>query len=208
MRFDFDWVYLRSAVATTAISLVLGLSLLLFSFNYLTEAEEQREETQRNLYSLTSKYQKARRDKHLINDYLVPYRRLVQMGMVGKEDRLNWVDTLRASVQALQVPRMQFQFSPQQRFDKGIMDAGSQLVVYSSRMKLDVGLLHEIDLLRLVAELERQIPALFTVDSCSINPVSGERVYTADQHNLNVRCDLLWFTIDSGHQMAAMETGP
>lgn len=120
--------------------------------------------------------------------------------MVGKEDRLNWVDSLRTSVQVLQVPRMHFQFSPQVRFDKGLIDAGSQLKLYSSRMNLEVGLLHEIDLLRIFAELERKIPSMFTIDSCEIEPVDEMFFYAVDRHNLNVRCELLWFTFNFAAQ--------
>jgi len=208
MQFNLDWAYLKPATLTTVITLLLGSSLLAFSFNYLIEAEEQLNTTERKLSSLTSKYRKTLRDKELINNFLTPYQRLQQRGIAGKENRLNWVDTLRASVQALQVPRMYFQFAPQQIFKNGIIDASSKLKVYSSRMKLDVGLLHEIDLLRLLDDLERQIPSMFTIDSCSIDLIGKEFGYVAEQPNLNINCELLWFTIDLGSQTVITEIGP
>ncbi len=208
MRFNVDWAYLKMAIVISAIVFLSGALLMIFSVNYRLDAEEQLATEQRELYALSSKYRKARQDKILIDNYLPHYYQLEQQGMVGKERRLNWVDTLRASVKLLEVPHMYFQFAPQRVLQKNIISAGSDLVVNTSRMKLDVGLLHEVDLLQLFSELEQQVTGMFHIDSCSMALIGKDIVLSADHSNLNVSCDLQWFTIDFGVQQVATEMGP
>ncbi len=207
-QFNVDWAYLKTAVVISVITFLSGALLMTFSADYRAEAEERLTTEQRELYTLSSKYRKVRQDKILIDSYLPHYYQLEELGMVGKERRLNWVDTLRASVKSLEVPHMHFQFAPQRVLQKNIIRAGSNLVVNTSRMKLDVGLLHEIDLLRLFSELEHQVTGMFHVDSCSIELIGREITLAADHSNLNVSCDLQWFTIDFGVAQVAMEMGP
>lgn len=195
---DFDWHYLKLAILTAAVTFSLGGALLLFTSDQLLDAEERLQTEQRRVDVLRKRYHKVRHDEQLINTYFVPYQQLEKMRVVGEEHRLNWVDTLRSTVQALQVPQMNFTFSPQQRFNREIIDGSSSLMVFSSQMMIDTSLLHEIDLLRLFDELERQVPNMFHVDSCEIDPIGENVFYAADRPNLNVSCELLWFTIDSG----------
>ncbi len=207
-QFNVDWSYLKRSVVISAIAFLLGAALMTFSVNYRLDAEERLATEQRGLYALSSKYRKARQDKILIDNYLQHYYQLEQQGMVGKERRLNWVDTLRASVKSLEVPHMHFQFAPQRVLQKNIISAGSNLVVNTSRMKLDVGLLHEVDLLRLFAELEQQVTGMFNIDKCSMELIGKDIILSADHSNLNVHCELQWFTIDYGAQQVAVEMGP
>jgi hypothetical protein len=207
-RFNVDWSYLKAAVVISAITFLLGAALMTFSVSYRLDAEERLATEERELYALSSKYRKARQDKILIDEYMLHYYQLEQQGMVGKERRLNWVDTLRASVKLLEVPHMHFQFAPQRVLQKNIISAGSNLVVNASHMKLDVGLLHEVDLLQLFSELEYQVTGMFHIDSCSIELIGQDIVLSADHSNLNVNCDLQWFTIDFGEQQVAKEMGP
>jgi len=207
-QFNIDWSYLKRSVVISAIAFLLGAALMTFSVNYRLDAEERLATEQRGLYALSSKYRKARQDKILIDNYLQHYYQLEQQGMVGKERRLNWVDTLRASVKSLEVPHMHFQFAPQRVLQKNIISAGSNLVVNTSRMKLDVGLLHEVDLLRLFTELEQQVTGMFNIDKCSMELIGKDIILSADHSNLNVHCELQWFTIDYGAQQVAVEMGP
>ena len=207
-RFNVDWVYLKTAVVISAIAFLSGAALMIFSADYRLDAEERLATEQRELHALSTKYRKARQDRILIDKYLPHYYQLEQLGMVGKERRLNWVDTLRASVKSLEVPHMHFQFAPQRVLQKNIISAGSNLVVNTSRMKLDAGLLHEVDLLRLFSELEHQVTGMFHIDSCAIELIGKEIIFSADHSNLNVSCDLQWFTIDFGARQVAMEMGP
>lgn len=207
-RFNVDWTYLKPAVVISAIAFLAGVTLMIFSANHQIDAEEQLVAEQREQNSLKSKYRKVRQDKILIEKYLPHYYQLEQLGMVGKERRLNWVDTLRASVKVLEVPHMHFQFAPQRVLQKDIISAGSKLVVNTSHMRLDVGLLHEVDLLRLFTELEQQVTGMFHIDSCSVEMLGEQIVFSADHSNLNVSCELQWFTIDFGSQEVVMEMGP
>ena len=205
MQFEIDWHYLKPALVVLGISLLISAAMLVLSMDYLSNAEQRYESEKTAQMALKTKYLNAVDDKRLIEVYRGQYQTLVHKGVVNDEHRLDWVDTLRASVKALKLPRMHFQFKPQRSFAAGYIDSGS-VNVNTSRMMLDIGLLHEVDLLRLFTLLEHRVPGMFHIDNCSMLRNEDEFEYGVDRSNLNVNCELQWFTIAVGNRPTARGT--
>jgi hypothetical protein len=65
----------------------------------------------------------------------------------------------------------------------------------ASTMELQTGLVHEVDLLRLLARLHRQAPGLFGVTGCSLERTSADALPQPQKANITSTCELRWFTI-------------
>ena len=204
MRFEIDWHYLKPALVVLGISLLISAGMLVLSMDHLSDAEQRYESEKAVQMALKTKYLNAVDDKRLIEEYREQYGVLVRKGVVNDEHRLDWVDTLRASVKALKLPRMHFQFKPQRSFAAGYINSGS-VKVNTSRMMLDIGLLHEVDLLRLFTLLEHRVPGMFHIDNCAMLRTEDEFEYGVDRSNLNVNCELQWFTIAVGNKPVVRE---
>ena len=206
MRFDIDWPYMRPALLVLMVISVISVILLTASFSYLSEMEEtySAETGVRNEWR--EKYNTAKEDKRLIEQYLAAYTQMEQDGIARDEQRLDWVDTLRARVKEMKLPNVRYQIKPQEPFTAAYLETSPNLAVNVSRAKLEMELLHEVDLLSLINDLEMKVPGIFHVDRCELRRHGAEFSYRLESPNLQATCELLWFTIQptSAHERDAI----
>ncbi|HEC15711.1 MAG TPA: hypothetical protein ENI99_03930 [Sedimenticola sp.] len=194
-RFDIDWSYMRTALTVLAVASLVSLGSLAASYIYAGRIEDAfaSETAQRN--ALRAKLRAVRDDELLVEKYLTPYLRLEQDGMIGEEQRLVWVDALQAVSDMLKLPSMHYRIAVQKPFAAPYTAAADSLRVNASRMELNVGLLHEEDLLRLFGELGRRVPDTFHIDNCTLRRTGDRFVYVPKRANLAAACQLLWFSL-------------
>ncbi len=207
-RFDIDWPYMRTALIVLAVALLLSTGPLIASFLYATNAEREYAAETINRNTLRSKLRTIQNDRILIDRYLEPYLQLEQSGMVGDEQRINWIDTLQAAAKRMKLPSMRYRIAAQEQFVATYTENASGLVVNASRMELNLGLLHEGDLPHLLSELSQNVPDTFHVKRCNIQRARGQFKYTPKQANLNANCQLLWFTIQPPTEVVEMVEDP
>ena len=121
---------------------------------------------------------------------------LTRAGLIGTEDRLSWVETLRSDATRLRLPAPEFSLAPQRQLPG--LSGASDFRFQASQMKLGIDLLHEGDLLALLASLYQMPSVLVLPQSCSLRqlPPAG-----ADGHaGLRADCQLDWITIAGPEQ--------
>ena len=190
MRFDIDWPYMRPALLVLMVISVISVILLTASFSYLSEMEEtySAETGVRNEWR--EKYNTAKEDKRLIEQYLAAYTQMEQDGIARDEQRLDWVDTLRARVKEMKLPNVRYQIKPQEPFTAAYLETSPNLAVNVSRAKLEMELLHEVDLLSLINDLEMKVPGIFmsTGVNCAAMELSFLIVWRAPIYRRLVNC--------------------
>ena len=72
---------------------------------------------------------------------------------------------------------------------------GARFGVYRSLMDLQLGLLHEEDLIRLFEVMEKESPGLFSVTSCRVWRVGAQFAHLPGAVNLRAACTLEWFSL-------------
>jgi hypothetical protein len=180
------------------VALLVSATLALAGYEY---EKVQYEEYQQALSTLSSTH---RLYKNIINDIdlLDQYRNLYNgyklSGLVGKERRLSWIESLESTNTVLRLPALNYSLLPQEDFMRPGFVVQRGVTVKSSPMQLNIGMLHEEDLFALLEGLRLSIRNLFTVDSCSMSRISGnERSLSTKNPNLNTICTLRWVTIDA-----------
>lgn len=190
-----DWQVLRKPTLTLAGALLLGAALVYFSQRELKLTRLQQKAQESALHEARNRLQKSGDEKERILRYRSDYMALQQIGFVGEEQRINWVDALRAASLSLKMFGVSYQIEAQQPYGSPLAADAGGYRLQQSVMKISMGLLHEEDLLRFLAALEEQKAGIFAVRECSLQRQSGARVENLRmQPHVQADCSLLWLT--------------
>lgn len=137
-----------------------------------------------------------------IDAFLTRYNTLQSIGALGNENRLAWIERLAAIRDQLRLPRLVYSVAARQA-NPGLPEPAPGLRFESSGMKLDFGLVHEGDLLQILARLRTPPMGVFEVRNCSLQRAAagsaaslGDTADTlAASANLRGECQLDWTTL-------------
>ena len=195
---NIDWSYLRRPMIIFGVTVMIFVALAIAGWEYEKVQEEDYRKALSTLESTHNRYRKLVNDIALIEKYRSIYRGYKTSGLIGKEHRLSWVESLESTNQVLRLPRLAYNLEPQEGFIRPGFVAKSGVAVRSSTMGLTLGLLHEEDLFALLEDLRLSIKNLFTVESCSLfRQGSLEDSLHTKASNLQAKCKIRWVTIDA-----------
>ncbi len=152
------------------------------------EARAQRAAEQAQLVQVTDEAREIR-------ERLVDYQRLVDRGVVGEERRVDWVDRINAIKAARKLPEVKYTIGPQQPAAYPGITGGGEVEFLASPMQLDLALLHEEDLFRLIGDLRRDLSALVVVKACIVQRTGEAAKARGLAPRLRARCELDLVTI-------------
>lgn len=150
---------------------------------------------QTQLKEAQTRVQKSGSEKEMIARYLPDYRRLSELGFVGDERRINWLDALRNANQKGAMFGINYDIAAQQAYPHAAALSPGQINVRQSVMKLSFPMLHEEDLPTLLENLAEQNAGVFIIDQCTVRRTATAQVQaTRFQPNMAAECQLAWIT--------------
>lgn len=174
------------ACALLSAALVAGVTLL------GRQAAAVHKQTQAQQKETRARLARANDDEREIRAKIARYQEMIARGRTAPERRLEWVETLRSIREDRRLLGLEYEIAPQRPLDdKAALVGGYQFLV--SPMKIEMPLLHENDLLGLVADLSARVEALVSVRRCKL-----ERLPGAVQQNtatLKAQCEIDWLTM-------------
>ena len=193
-----EWRYLVRPLIMLGVAILVSAALIFAGYQYETAQQDDYNKAVGELRATHKRYSNLVRDLELIEQYRNLYNEYKSTGLVGKERRLSWVESLQSANQVLRLPTLTYNLLPQEDFERPDLKVKRDVVVKSSAMNLSIGMLHEADLFALLEVLRQSISSLFTVDSCSMNRSTGiGRSLNTKKPNLRTRCTIRWVTIDA-----------
>jgi hypothetical protein len=193
-----DWFYLKRPIIVFFVMLLISLALAIAGYQYEQAQKDKYQQALATLTSTHSLYRNIVNDIDLLEQYRKLYSDFRSTGLVGKERRLSWVESLESTNDVLRLPTLTYNLSPQEKFERPDFKVKRDVSVLSSPMELSIGLLHEEDLFALLEGLRLSIRNFFTVDSCSLSRLSPiDRSLSTKRANLMSRCMIRWVTIDA-----------
>jgi hypothetical protein len=130
-----------------------------------------------------------------LQKFIGPYHQLEQRGVVGEEQRLNWVDALRVANIDAHLYGVDYEVGAQTPYAFAQEVGAGNLPVQQSIMKLKLGLLYETDLLNFFGLLGAQNVGAFSVNQCTLQRIAAEVFKPVNQPMLRAECDVAWVTI-------------
>lgn len=205
-RPELDWRFLLEGMMLPALCLLAGAALLGTTTIYRTRLDNRLEAERQELASIEQERNELISRRKAREQFSATYRELTASSIVGPDQRLQWVQAVRSSAASLGLPYLRYTTGPQEVFTAPYLMAGISAPVFDSPMDLQLGLVHEVDLLRLLDKLAAS-PGLFHVRSCKLERLERNTAAESNQANLSGSCQLAWFSIPSGSSLAAANHG-
>ena len=190
-----DWPYLRRAVAMSAGAAALGISLVAGSAVFESRMEREHRHHSDRLNEISRRYLALDGEERIIGEYLPQFLALRDTGLLGREHRLNWIETLQDAGDALGLPSLNYEIKAQKPWSSGYQAAAGGYGVFVSEMTLGLQLLHEGDLFALLDLLDERAKGLYTVSSCELTRNFVELADNPDAANVTADCLLEWFSV-------------
>lgn len=191
---DFATMRLPMAVLV-AVLFVSALMIKTSSLRHQT-AEAERVGQAAALKEARERYERSGTEREAILSYLPAYRKLQAEGVVGEEQRIEWVESLRTANKQVGLFGIAYQIEARKPFV--LIGQGSPAAQFlrETPMKLTFGVVHEADLMRFLEVLGTQKSGLFMLRRCAIDRPQRLDSPGPRQANLNAQCDLSWLTLD------------
>lgn len=195
-----EFPYIRKASITLALCLSVSLGMIMGSNYLLVMLEMERDEIGAASSQATEKLREAELEKIEIRDFQPKYLNLQNLGFIGEERRLAWIETINRIQEKHKLLPITYEISAQSpvHMESSIQTGGLEL--RASKMQLKMDLLHEGDLLNFLDELKKD--AFYTVRDCTVVR-AGIRNSEPLEPRLEADCALYWLTMGSGNATAS-----
>lgn len=199
------------SVIRTPLLLLMAVSFVAFALVYYTyqssaasSALLARENA--TLNSIRQKTAQSDQEKQIIERYRNAYENLRSSGTIGPEQRVNWLDALRAANQAAKTLGVDYQLNQQVVSPIKLDAPGFKL--QQTTMKITIKLLHEEDLQNFLRALEAQQAGLYLLQSCNLRRSGGNAFSVRFEPKLNAECELAWLSLVEIPDKASENTNP
>lgn len=189
-----DLPRIQLSLASALIAMLLGTAAVLYALDSEKSAVDAKNKANREFREFDGKLKQVRNEENEIKQKAALFEKLQSRGIIGEERRLDWIELLKRIHEQRRLAELEYELAPQHPLD---VNPGTELAYYASTMKLQAKLLHEEDLLRLLADLRSQAQALILVKNCKLNRLAANSDHAGSQTNLQADCEIDWVTVHS-----------
>ena len=195
--FDIDFGYVRRHTLRPLLSAFVAVTALAVAMWMHDARVEDYSHYAANHDAVHEDYDALVFQRRLVDRYHRRYQRYHDLGFIGRESRLDWIETLRTTAESLRLPHVSYAIEPQ----LAVMAPVESIVgtddirIHVSRARLDMGLFHELDLLRFFDELQAAAPGLIKVDDCALTWLSDTQPASPVEANLSAVCSIQIFSV-------------
>ena len=167
------------------------------------ELKAQEKPKIQKLKALQSQVRFLQQQVRLYEQYGDKYQELIKKGLVKKQDRVFWTDSLIRVRDEYLIPNLKFSFSAEKTLSSGQF-ANIKIpngLFYYSRLKLTMDLQHEEDLFRVFETISQKISPLYLVESCKT------KLHDTD-YEINANFELLKGNVSADCSLIVFHTHP
>jgi len=166
-----DMRRLRLPMAATALLVLLGAACVTASDHYLGEVKNAREAARVQREQAQKRVAQVAEEEREIQENLVHYRRMVERGMAAQENRLDVIDVIARIKNDRRLFEIRYNIEPQKPLQYDGIVRSTPVDLVASRLKLEMLLLHEEDLLNFISDLEASRKGFVSVRSCIVSRI-------------------------------------
>ncbi len=194
-----------------------------FGGNWFKTENIKREQTMRKqALEASGRLARANEEREQISAYMKRYQNYVRIKAIRpaagadkseseQGERLDWIERVVEAREARALPRIVYTIAARKPHE-ALAVPGTKLAIYASRMKLDLGLLHEGDFIDYLHRLSHPPAGIFQIEQCTLEArEGGKRAAKAapgvlstpsagagpsgNQGNLSATCEIDWITL-------------
>ena len=179
-------------------AVLLALSMLAAGAGSVYLARESTRDAQRQYQAalaerneIDGRLKRVRSEEQEIKRKSALFADLRTRGVIGEEQRLEWSELLGSIRTQRRLPQLDYEIAPQVQLDAAI----GNFSIHASRMKLNLRLLHEEDLVNFLDDLRNNARALILVRSCAVTRLARGAADAAPLAHLQADCQIDWLTL-------------
>lgn len=177
----------------------VSTALAVSGYLYRDNEYDRTQIAKKDLQSMLAKYQLAKKNSELIEQYKTKYEWLRTKGIIESENRLSWINAMESAVNKKLITSVQYKIGKQELYkDSALASVFPDIEVFISSMSIDMELLHEVDLYSFINELNKSAKGLFEIKSCELSATTktAEAILESmTDRNLKARCNINWYNI-------------
>ena len=144
-----------------------GGGLIWYANQMGMQAKQQLAAAQKERVQNRDRLSRIAEEEREVNQKLQVYRQLKALHVLGPERRLEWTDAITRIRAARELLDVRYRVERQSMFNSVLGKPGS-VDFFASTMKVELALLHELDLLRFLSDLRESGNAYYSVKRCTI----------------------------------------
>lgn len=195
---DIQFVLIKKPALVFAALLLASIAFFCASYFYKQVQLDQKSGIEAQIKTARATIANIIRDKELINTYQSMYAGLIDSGFLSDEPRLSWMEQLEASAARLKLPDLHYQIDSQSELKRERYSTPNGVSLFKSKLTFQTSLLHEGDLLELIADLKALPSGLLVVEHCQLSRRDATVNNSEKGNNLNFKfhtlCDVSWYT--------------
>jgi hypothetical protein len=187
---------LKLPLAVLLIVGIAGAGAVSWTRSQIRQAQRTLSAQEAQLKEARTRFQRSGEERDLIVRFLPAFDNLRAHGLIGPEERINWLEALRTANQQAHMFGAEYQISTQQPYPYAQELNAQRLGMAQSVMKLNLRLLHEGELMRFFQLLEKQNVGAFDINQCVLQRTNPGAEPDTAQPNLRAECELAWITLN------------
>lgn len=187
-----EFALIRLAVVTAAGALSIGVAAVFATSWYVDHAQQQRAQAQQTRDAARQRFAQVETEKREIRAYQPQFVTLRSRGLIGDENRLDWVEQIRQIQERRKLPPLSYEIEPQQSVKLDAPLPLGDYVLRGSRMNLRMELLHEGDLFNFLEDLRQR--SYYAVQECTLKRIGGVQ-NLPNTPTMGADCKLNWLTL-------------
>jgi hypothetical protein len=185
-----DLKHLRTPFAIAAALIAVGAAALLMSDSYLDSARKMRDASRASRVGAQERVMRVSEEEREIKENLIDYEQMREQGMLSEQNRLDWIESITRIKNQRKLFEIKYRIEAQRVLDyPGVVATGSTEFVLS-RMRLEMLLLHENDLLDFLKDLHAAKKAYVSVRQCAVTRIERGTTATTLQPRLRADCQV------------------
>lgn len=197
-----DFVRIRWGLGFLLLASLFGFAMTTTARTLVEKAHAEQRQLEAQQREIRARLSRAPDEERELRGKIALFQQLQERGIIGQEERLNWVEQIARIKTARRLFDFQYELAPQKPLAEALLPGGAGAGDYefmSSTMNLQMPLLHENDLLGFLADLQRNVHAHLMVRDCTI-----ERTAQAQERGvaaqLRAVCTIDWITLREKRQ--------
>lgn len=190
-----DWGVMRRSLITLSLAATFSLALISISARQSALAGKDWRDAQNQLRAAQSELSNAKQEQSIMSNDLAEYSVAVERHLIGEEARLDWLENLDKLHQQKLLPDFHYTIGPQKNYATPPALNSGNFNLHYSEMKVQLELLHEVQLLDFFDALRSQIKGWYQLDSCTLVRAPSESANI--RSNLKAECNGGWVTLQN-----------
>jgi len=177
-----------------ALLVAAGVALIWWSKQMLVGAKQQLAVVSAQRAQNTERLLRIADEEREVKEKLAVYRRLKDLGVLGRERRLEWADAIKRIRTQRGLIDLRYRVEPQKPL-ASVPGKPGTIDFYASTMKVNLALLHEEDLFGFLSDLRNSGNAYYSVKRCALGRTGVPPTAASLAARVNAECDIDLITI-------------